>query len=120
MKSPHTLHEVLLNSTSGSHDAVNHSVLSQVTDDFPNSARRHVGGIPQKDSAPHLSSVGWVAGLLVIPFIERFMGEAPIDHLVDDFDGSVEVGGLESHGGIALEEFGVVNSLVEVIAVDLC
>lgn len=48
------------------------------------------------------------------------MGEAPIDHLVDDFDGSVEVGGLESHGGIALEEFGVVNSLVEVIAVDLC
>lgn len=118
VEAAHALHQVLLDSARSGHDAVDHPVLRQVSNDFPHSAGGHVGSVSQENGASCLCPVSGVAGFLVVSFVERLVGESPADHAVDDFNGLVQVSGLEAHGGEALEEFLVVDSLVEIIALD--
>lgn len=118
VESPQTFHYVFFNPSSCGHDAIDHAVLGKVADDLSHSTRDHVGGVSEEDGAANLGSVGRLSGLLVVAFVERLVREAPVYHGIDDLDGLVKVGGLEPHSGVVLKDFGVVYSLIEVVALD--
>ena len=91
-------------------------MLGQVSDDFSNFAWSHVWSVPEEDFASDVFPVLWSRGLFIIVGVQRFIRESPADHLVDDIDGFSEVGGLESGGGVWLEDFLIIDTIVEIVA----
>ena len=90
-------------------------MLSQVSYNFPHSARRHVGSISQEDSTSSFFSIFRVTCFFIISFINRLVRKSPAYHAIDNFNGFVKVSGLKSHCGKAFKEFLIVDTLVEVI-----
>lgn len=79
---PHALHDILFDSPCRCHNAVYHLVLHQVANSLSDARGNHVRGVPQEDAGPHLLSILGIAGLLVIPLVERLVRESPVNHLV--------------------------------------
>jgi hypothetical protein len=90
----HAFHDVFLNSSGCSNNAVDHLMLGKISDDIPHATRGHVRCVAKEDSAPHFSSIGWVTGLLIISLIDWLITKSPTDHLVDKLDGFMKVRSL--------------------------
>lgn len=118
MEGSHAFHQIFLNSTCSCDDAVDHSVLGQISDNISNTTGSHIWSVAQKDSAFGFGTIGGITSFFVISLIDRFIGKPPADHAINDLNGLLKVSGLETCGGIALKNLLIVDSLVEVVALD--
>jgi len=114
----HALHDVLLNATRRRHDHVHHLVLAQVANVFTHAAASHIGSVAKIDSAAGLLADFGILKLLSLVLGDRLIGEAPLNHLVDLFNGEAQVGGLEASVSVGREHLLVVDALVQVVASD--
>jgi hypothetical protein len=116
MKSSQCFHQIFFNTAGCCNDTVDHFVLSEVSDDVSHATGAHVGSVAEENSASNFFSVFWVGCLFVIVGVEWFVRKPPANHVIDDFDGFGEIGGLKTGGGIRLEDLFVVDALIEIVA----
>ena len=69
MEGTHAFHQIFLNTSSGSDNAINHFMLSKEPNNISHATRSHIGCISQKDCASNLCPIIGITCFFIISFI---------------------------------------------------
>ena len=116
MEGTQTLHDIFLNSSSCCNYAINHFMLSQVTDNLSHPAWWHIGCISQEDCASNFWSISRITCLFIISLVQRFIRKSPSYHFINNLNSSMEMGSLKSHCCKTFKEVFIIYSLVKIIS----